>query len=369
MAVVDNAVSLIIKGQAFGGWQAVRVTRSAERCPSDYDLLVTEKYPGQAAQIDIRPFDSCQVKIGPDLVLTGWVDRYAADYSATNHTIRIQGRSLCEDLVDCSADIVGAQMSGVSALSLAQQLAAPYNIKVTSLVGPGEAIPQFNVSLGETPYEIIERIARHAALLAYDGTDGNLILAQAGGGGTMASGFQQGVNGQSASVIYSGDERFSVYVAVMMAIDSLHDLGASGNLLGTATDPTVPRFRKRIIISEQIVNGQSVALARARWEMARRIGRSQALRVTCDSWRDSAGKLWTPNAYASVNFPALKLAPSTPWVIGEVSYIKDAERGTVADLLLMPKDAFLPEPSVLQLYDWQVGQALADAGNTEAPGP
>jgi prophage tail gpP-like protein len=359
---IDNTVSLIVKGQSFGGWEAVRVTRGLERCPSDYDLTVTEKYPGQAAQIDIRPFDACQIKIGADPVLTGWVDRYDGGLEPSQHAIHIKGRSLCEDLVDCSADIRGAQMSGVSALSLAQQLAAPYNIAVTSLAGPGPAIPQFNVSLGETPFEITERVARYAQLLAYDGTDGNLILAQAGGGGTMASGFAQGVNAQAAGVTYAGDERFSVYVAVMMSTDKLTDLGTAGNLIGEVTDPSVPRFRKKIIVSEQFVNGQSIALARANWEMARRIGRSQAIRVTCDSWRDSAGKLWTPNAFAAVSFPSLKLTPTNPWVIGEVSYIIDADRGTVADLVLMPKEAFLPEPNPLRLFDWQVGDAVA-------PGP
>ncbi len=363
--MVDNAVSLVIKGQSFGGWQSVRVTRGIERCPSDFELTVTEKYPGQASQIDIRPFDSCQVKIGGDLVLTGWVDRYGGSINPGSHTIRVQGRSLCEDLVDCSADIHGAQLSGASALSLAQQLAAPYNVKVSSLAGPGPAIPQFNVALGETPYEIIERIARYSALLAYDGADGNLILAQAGGGGSMASGFSQGVNIQAADVTYSGDERFSDYVAVMMSIDKLTDIGTAGNLLGDAKDPTMPRFRKKIIISEQFVNGQSIAIARANWELARRLGRSQAIRVTCDSWRDSAGKLWEPNAFATVSAPLLKLQPKVPWVIGEVSYVIDLERGTVADLLLMPKEAFLPEPNVLQLFDWQVGNVFGG----EAPGP
>jgi prophage tail gpP-like protein len=364
MAAPDNTVSLVIKGQAFAGWQAVNVTRGVERCPSSFDLAVTERYPDQPSQIDIRPFDPCQVMIGGDLVLTGWVDRYAGDYSASAHSIRIQGRSLCEDIVDCAAVIEGAQISGASALALAQQLAAPYRVAVTSLAGDGPAIPQFNVTLGETPYEIIERVTRYAAMLAYDGTDGNLVLAQAGGGGTMASGFVQGANIQGASVVFSGDERFSKYIAVMMSTDKLSDLGTGGNLIGTVLDDTVPRFRQRVIASEQIPNGLSLALARANWEKARRIGRSQAVRVTCDSWRDSAGRLWTPNALAPISIPALKLTPAEPWVIGEVSYVIDDERGTVADLMLMPKSAFEPEPNVLQLFDWQVGNELSTLGGT-----
>jgi prophage tail gpP-like protein len=358
MAAPDDTVTLVIKGQTFAGWQSVTVQRGVERCPSSFDLAVTERYPDQPARIDIQPFDPCTVMIGGDVVLTGWVDRYAAEYSASAHSIRIQGRSLCQDLVDCSAVIEGAQISGASVLALAQQLAEPFKVKVTSLVGPGPAIEQFNVILTETPYEIIERVARYTQLLVYDGTDGNLVLAQAGGGGTHASGFVQGVNVEAASVVFSGDERFSKYIAVMMTVDRVRDIGVGGNFIDAVLDETVPRFRPHIIASEQLVYGEFLAKARIKWEMARRIGRSQALRVTCDSWRDSAGRLWTPNALAPISIPALKLVPDEPWVIGAVSYSTDNERGTVADLILMPKSAFEPEPNVLQLFDWQVGKAL-----------
>ena len=367
MAAPNDTVTLVVRNVAWGGWKSVRVTRGVERCPSDFDLLVTEKFPS-AANIDIRPFDSCQLYAGPDLLIDGYVDRYAAGFSTTGHNVRIMGRSRCEDIVDCSAVIAGAQISGASALALAQDLAAPYGIKVTSLAGAGPAIPLFNVELSETPYEIIERITRYAALLAYDGPDGNLILAQAGGGGAHSSGFQQGVNIQAADVTFTADERFSKYLAVLMTVDRLHDIGTQGNLIATVLDDTVPRFRQMVIASEQLVNGQSLAVARANWEKARRIGRSQALTCTVDTWRDSKGKLWTPNATAPVYVPKLKLAPKDSWVIGEVSFIEDAQGGKVADVTLMPPAAYQPEPNVLQLYDWQVSKALGGPAPTGITG-
>ena len=52
-------------------------------------------------------------------------------------------------------------------------------------------------------------------------------------------------------------------------------------------------------------------------------------------------------AATAILLPSLKLAKAS-WVIGEVSYRRDAEDGTTADLVLMPPAAFLPEPVVLQ---------------------
>src|SRR5262249_45903202 len=147
----------------------------------------------------------------------------------------------CEDLVDCSALLPGAQVSGVSALALAQQLAQPFGITVSSTAPPAamqKILPQFNVTLGETPFDIIERVARYMGILAYDGADGNLILSQVGAT-RMSSGFEQGRNVEAAEVTFSTDERFSEYVAAFMATDFLHDLttlnGGSGVFVPNGT--------------------------------------------------------------------------------------------------------------------------------------
>jgi hypothetical protein len=49
------------------------------------------------------------------------------------------------------------------------------------------------------------------------------------------------------------------------------------------------------------------------------------------------------NHLAPVYLPAIKLTPSEPWLIGAITYLRD-EQGQHADLVLMPKEAFLPEP-------------------------
>jgi len=71
--------------------------------------------------------------------------------------------------VDCSSDLVndpalrGGMINGVNTLGVAQTLCGPYGIKARSAVFDlGPPIPQFQVMLGETPYQIIESMARYA---------------------------------------------------------------------------------------------------------------------------------------------------------------------------------------------------------------
>lgn len=365
----DGEVTITAGGNVVSGWQGIRITRGVERMPSDFVFTVTERYPGQPDAV-LQPLDPCVVRIGGDTVVTGYVDRYGASISPGEHTIRITGRGKCQDLVDCSAVIKAMQLTAGSMLVVAQALAAPFGITVSSnhtigLGGPDGTVPQFSVNLGETPFELIDRVARWAGVLAYEDTAGNLVLNDAG---TLrhASGFVQGVNIEAASVTFSADERFSVYSAHIMSAQQFSQIdGTDGNTVGTVADPSVgvatptpgKRFRPRVIISEQFQLGEPIALKRAIWEMNRRNGRARAVTVTCDRWRDSAGKLWEPNYLVPLHIPALKIE-NQEWLIGEVTYRRGAD-GTHADLTLMPPGAYSVEPEVLAPTLNQITQAMS----------
>jgi len=366
--MATDDLTLAVGGQIFGGWQTVRITRGIERMPSDFDIGLTELYPGQADRLSIQPGQECEVRLGGDVVLTGRIDRYHAAISAEGHSVRVQGRGRCRNLVDCAAgiredDTYAMQISGGDALKIASDLAQPFGIKVTRRDDEaGNTIPQFNVTFGETAFEIIDRVARYRQLLAYEATDGNLILARAGSD-IMGSGFVMGENIEAASVTLSVDERFSDYYAVWTSVDSLSGIGQAGGTSGfthaRVRDASMTEFRPYGFVSEQFIDGRDIAQDRAVWEMNRRNGRARAISLTCDSWRDIDGRLWEPNARALVDAPQLKL-PSQFMLIGEVTF-RRGEDGTHADLILMPPEAYEPAPTGLTGM-FQIQQALPGGG-------
>ncbi|MFM0243780.1 phage baseplate assembly protein [Paraburkholderia sediminicola] len=349
------------------GWLSVRVSRGIERCPSDFDVSFTEPFPA-VNDVVANPGDFCQVLLGSDVVLTGFVDRYLPSYGKNEHVIRITGRSLCQDLVDCAAHWTGMQFVSQPILTIAQQLCAVYGVKVALAPGAiqGAPIAQLNIMVGESIYAVLERLCRFRGLLLYDQPDGSLLLASGGtqagttasaiGTATAASGFQEGVNVLTASAMYGMDGRFSQYDAVRQGLDTCQDVGDGGNLIATVHDPSVTRFRYRAIVSESVLGGQDVAVLRANWEMASRYGRSFQVRLTTDTWRDSAGTLWTPNTLVPIDLPNLKLAPKT-WLISDVTYKRDPE-GTTTDLVIMPPEAFSQEPIILN----QIAPDVAHTG-------
>lgn len=361
----SDEVTLVVGDLEWRGWTSVRVTRGIERCPSDFQLEVTENY-ADAAQIAIKPGDPCELYLGDDRVVTGYVNRYMATIGDRAHTITIVGRGRCQDLVDCAAKWPGQQIMASSVLEVAQKLAAPYGIEVKGEPGPpvgqggSTLIPQLMLMLGETCWEIIEKLCRIAGLLAFEQADGSLLLTVNPGDvnerivqsiatntdPATASGFAEGVNVERATVVFSDDQRFGRYEAYMQAFWQWSDVNKEGNLIATAIDAGAPRpARERVVVAEMSHNlGIDNAKARAVWEANRRWGRSHVLTLTTDSWRDSSGKLYEPNVLAALDLPTLKVE-GVSWLISEVTYRKGHD-GTHADLLLMPAQAFSVQPTL-----------------------
>jgi prophage tail gpP-like protein len=75
------------------------------------------------------------------------------------------------------------------------------------------------------------------------------------------------------------------------------------------------------------------------------MGRSMQVRLSTDSWRDASGALYEPNTLVDIDLPGLKLTPRI-WLIADVTYVRD-EQGTRTDLVIMPPQAFYPEPVTL----------------------
>ena len=355
-----DEVRLVVNGGSKTGWQRVVIVRGIELMPSTFTVQVTDRYAGDSQQVDMKAGDTCQVYIGSDLVLTGRIDRVRRKIGRQGNIIQIVGRSNCRELVDCSVDpkqVSGLQISQDTVLAISKKLAGIYGIKVQALGGVGDTvIPQFNLNIGERAFPIIEGMARWAQLLVYDEVDGTLNLAPVAVG-TMASGFTEGVNIEEADGEEGMDQRYSDYEVYVSSTYSLTDVSPNVPDLVLVKDESVTQFRKLIIINESHQLDPSVSQKRGEWERSRRYGRSNVVRLTIDSWRDSAGTLWQVNHLADVDLPHLKVT-GVQWLIAQVAFRRD-ETGTHADLVLMPKEGFMPQPIVLVPSDPETANARA----------
>lgn len=345
MASPSDDLTLVVGGQTLSGWTEVRVTIGIEVCPPVFEIALTERFPGETQQYSVRCGQACEVRIGPTPVITGWIDRVHFLQEAGRTAMHIVGRGLTQDLVDCSAEWPTGQISGANAAEIATKLASAYGIGVTLNADPGPAIPQFNFMLGETAWEIIERICRFSGLLVYESSAGELVLGKVGD--TLANGgLVEGFNVQRAESEFAVDQRFSEYHVYLMAAQVLGDVGSGGNEIAVEKDQYIRRNRKTFIIAEAPAGGQDISRKRAAWERSRRAGRGGVLRVTTDSWRDDNGEIWTPNTLVPVALPSIGVKDGQV-IVSQVTFLRDDRQGTRAELELMAPQAFTVEPIML----------------------
>jgi prophage tail gpP-like protein len=356
-------LSLIVGGRIWKGWDSISVTRSCERLPSVFTVTLTERFPGEA-DLGFMPGEQCIVRLGTATVITGRIDRHQPAIDPNQHTVQVTGRSNCRELVDCAAIFPGWQMSAKTVKGIADALAGYYGISVSGEDGP--VVPQMNLIPGETTWSVIERLCRFGKLLAYDDPDGNLVLS-AVGTEKHASGIREGVNVITATTTLAADQRYSEYWVYLQSTTALFAqlsmaTGGAGMQppAGLAKDEAVLNKRILIILMEHAgpYDTKEIAQQRAEWEAARRRGRSEAIRVRVDSWRDSAGELWQPNKLLPVHVPSCKVFEAE-WIIGEVTYRRGLQ-GTTADLLLMPPSAFDPVYQPYLPYNAQLATSAAE---------
>jgi len=379
----STAFSLLVGGEEYSGWKTLRVTRGLERCVSDFEVTVSERWGVDEEIWQILPGEALEIKFEDETVLTGYVDAYRPSYDAGSHDVRLSGRSKTCDFVDSSVLVDGGQFTGMTVGEIATELAKPFNLEVVvETDGPPE--PEVQVQQGETCFALVERLSRLQELLVTDDAAGRLVLCRAGSG--QATALRHGRNIKSASADLDNSQRFSEYIVKaqrpgnnkraaddavsggdsipweptlqqLRNIPNICDryrqrmalLRRSGGKtnpkaltqIGAAVrDEGVTRYRPHLIVAEAQAD-DAHAQKRAEWEMRRRLARAIRATIQVNGWRQQDGRLWTTNEMVEVSAPWLALDHEL--IIAQVQYSFD-DGGEMTGLELTLPDAFLPEP-------------------------
>ncbi|GBQ23163.1 bacteriophage tail protein [Gluconacetobacter sacchari DSM 12717] len=375
----SDDVSIVVGSLKISGWTEVQIRCGVEIMPWAADLIATEWQPGSQTDVTINEGDACQIYIGSDLVLTGYVVTIDREMTPDSHAVHVAVASKSIDLVDSAAEIATYQLNSMNALAIIRKLAATAGISVYPVAGAGSVdIQVFSIILSETAYEAIERVCRLANCLFYDRPDGNIALAPVGIT-VIPSAFAQGRNVEAARVRASQAGRFASIQAIIQTPLVLTQPPASNDYVSEFAAKTAPvnavgydngisrPWRRMLVPVESGDDGNyDYARRRVQWEASRRYGRSQVIELTCDGWRDNSGSLWSPNTIAQVSLPALK-RDGIEWLITELVFRRD-EGGTHCDVTLMPPEAMVPEPILLPMQANEGMRAINSNNAAPLPG-
>lgn len=345
-------VSLTINGAIYGGWESVQISRGVEQIAGTFELSVSERWPGQATPMVIRPGDACTVSIDSEVLITGYVDDVTPEYDDASHTVSVSGRDKTADLVDCSAIHASGQWSGRSMAQIATDLCAPFGVAVKAETDTGAAFGTFALQEGEAAFEAVERLARMRGVLLVSDGKGGLLITRAGTE-KIPTQLIEGENILTASATLSWRDRYSKYILKGQAAGGDFTTPSEhSQAQAVATDPNITRYRPLIIMAEDQGTSGSIK-DRAIWEAAVRLGKGSRATISVQGWRHGAG-LWQPNRLVQVVSPWLGL--NREMLIATCAFVLD-ESGSRTELGLVLPEAY----SLVPLPDKKKKKKEADA--------
>lgn len=395
----ENQVRLVVGGQEFGGWKKIRIEAGIERQARSFELEVTDRWPGptSAATADsappvwrrIRPFDACQVFIGNDLVLTGYVDATPIQYDGKRVSVTVKGRSRTCDLVDCCppdsgrtppagnglwADVKGKDGKTGTVVkpaaananvwrnakleTIAAALAAPYGVRVLTEIDTGAPITEHHVQVGETVFESIDRLMRLRHVLSTDNARGDLVFIDVGSAGNATTTLELGQNIREGSCELDFKAVMSSYVVKGQRAGNDGDFGVDANevegdddgeaefegriadtgtpVTASLTDARSKRFR--VLVLKQAGHADAgTCQDRALYERAHRAAKALEASYTVAGWRQGDGQLWVPNLLVRVRDDLIGFDQTM--VIAEAHYLLD-DNGLRTQLRVGPPDGY-----------------------------
>lgn len=339
---MNDAVTLRVNGVDYGGWKEVEISAGIERQARDFNLSVTRNWPGETdIPRRVKPGDVCEVWIGNDKLLTGYVDSTPISYDAKQVNVGVRGRSKTSDLIDCSAEHKTGQWRGARIERIAADLAKPYGINVIAEASTGAAIADHQIQPGETAFECIDRLLTLRQMLATDDAEGRLVFINAGSGGRAATALKLGENIKEADAALDYKDVFSKYTINGQRSGNDYDSGSAvAESSKTITDSTAARYRNLLIRQSGQVDSATCA-DRARYEFLYRKAKALEATYTVQGWRQQDGSLWLPNQMVHVVDPVVGF---DDWMLIVEAAYRLGDGGTTCTLRVGPVDGYVPTP-------------------------
>jgi prophage tail gpP-like protein len=334
--------------------------------PSGWAIETTEVGPDDADRVATDPTKPAQVYLGEELVITGYVDTYTAEYDAGEHQVNVQGRSKTEDLVDCSLfpdEKEGWSIYAATLREAAERVCKPFGIEVSLPDGNPEIDKTvvFPIHLGMTCAQMLAHLANATQTLMWDDPQGRLVFSKVGTK-RAATALIEGENCEVGRSRISAAEAYSdVIVAGQMPNPFFDDAQKTYlNELGRSDrDAKLGRYRPHAVAVDSIGRDPHWPKDYANWTIARQYGRGHIVEVTVTGWRDGAGALWTPNTVVNVICPRLKMQQDL--VIAQARWIR-SENGTQTVLTCMPPEGLKPPPF---RFNWPEIETVGDGRTQE----
>lgn len=343
---IPSTVELRFDGVRYGFWQNVEIHESIDDLCSSVRLSLSGD--GTCTALPLIVNTVVTVLVDGLLAATVRPDSYPRRMDSKSHTISFEGRSLARELVDCQ---YSKTLSGLKLGELIKRICEPFKVPVT-IVGETAVVPHFAMQC-EMPANALINAARAANLMLYATPDGGLILTPPSNDAPVAT-LVYGEHFTSYGLVEDFKQRYSDYVVKGFDYES-------GNALkGSVKDAGIGYFRPMHIVADKQGGGLGGLKRRAELEHNRRLARAFRIDFTLCGYQHATG-LWAVNNQVRVVIPHEGV--DSVFLIGDRTFSRDENGGSVTHLQVMPRDAFIGEEKLKRKH--KAGSRAAAPGATK----
>lgn len=330
-------VALSINGTDYTDFVECEVSFGVEQFAREFRLSYSDKH-FHTGRIDL-PFvegDPCELKIGDQVVLDGFIDDVPIRYTSNEHRIDVYGRSWTGHLVDCSAIYKAGSWKDVKLEDIIIGITEPFDVGVVigSSVPADAAGAKFRRFAIEEEESAVDAIARACKMRGVFPTsdEGRFVVVTRAGQVDSGETLELGKNVLTGERLGKWRDRYSQYIVkAQTAGDNIWNGAKASRVSFRAVDPQVTAYRPLVIVADGPATKDELDF-RGNWEMSTRAGRSQRLTYTVVGATKSDGALWAANETVRVIDPFLGIDDQA-FLIYMVS-ISVSAAGTVTTLQL-----------------------------------
>lgn len=277
--------------------------------------------------VNVRTGQAVTVSAGV-VLLTGYVRDVSPVHDRETRSLVVTLVSRTVDATECSVDHPTGEVLKKNLADIGREFDG-LGIGIEDDGGLPEE-PVHRLRVGETLFGTLERRARGRGILLHDTAEGKLKLATKPAG-THSGGLVFGANIERAAATFTEEGRHSDVKVRGQLTEGMESQQLRGQ--ATARDSGVTRSRPLILSHE----GESTVdrmKKRAEWRAKRAAGNGATAEITVIGWRDSGGRIWTPNYLVHVQDDWIGI--NGMMLIKSVTLVQsgDSEDGTTATLSL-----------------------------------
>lgn len=333
----NEIATITVDGTVFKDWESV-VVRDVENDSSDYCMFTcSEGSPlsHSIATMQIRPGQKCTVSLAGDLVITGKVETRQVAYTATAHGIQIIGQAYTRALTLGSVVHKTREFKKKSFQQITDELVKPFGIKFKPIGQISQKVfERLNIAHGETPWAVIERLARLRNVTLGTDVDGSLtgrtewpstgdsliegqnILEARETMTTISNGDNDNSHFKITQQPPTGDKDWGAKAAQQFHADQFNNLfvfGGSGSYVPLVTALEHP-------------GDKDDAQTRGETEQTQRANEELRVDIVVQGWLRPSGTLWKAGTTVHVKSPMLIVDEVLK--IKEVEFSQDSKAGT-----------------------------------------